>query len=673
MKKPLYVTFSILLLCSIVAICCLTCLDGSNLAYAADDTTYELETETRTVELLTLTYNGNPVGVRMRDYFFGMSDIPVTVNVYSSDSFVIDFAIGADESTLTDEQQTARQTLIEVFTEMVEYVDYVDAIANTQSGGLFGQEPSDVYRYNNVGELDDPKAEVVDGGYKIEIAEDTYAMLEIAQEMYLATGGGFNPAVYRLVDLWGFSSRTYYVNGKLPYDRVWKDGYPLPEQKYIDAFSSPNFTDFSESAVKLSQEDGKYYVTKMVAPATVGNESYQQWIDLGGIAKGYVVDVLKAKLYDVGIDSFNVNAGSSSIAFGNNFGGGDNLINIENAFNKYAMFNHETALEVSIGKCSTSTSGQYIRNYSVDGVEYAHIVDAQTGAPAQKGVRSVLIAVPAGDNPSDFWAARGDCLTTALTVMGYDGIVDFIGDYLQANGIKIVVQYETLVGGRQLISTFDMNSMSNVGEGYGELHLDERGFYVADYVEPNDTADYTWVLITLGCVFGAGMVALVVYHFVRGKNRAATNVQNAKKSKPFRLLDIMVYVGVLLVILVLFYVFLFDVESSAVQLVYVVDDQTGDTLFVYNLLRNEYVIYDNTDWTVDVNKTNDGLRVTFTRQFKDEERFNTLEIVRGLEPSVKMIDSICGNSQDCVRNFPALTASNGAIVCSPNRLKIVTE
>lgn len=679
--KRIFVAILIVVLLTGVAICCLSNLDG-NFVYAESSASYYyLEVGERkganSVILTTIMNKGKPVGVHMKENFFGESSIPVEVNIYSADvksanGIVIDFEIGAKDSSLTNKQLSAKHKLIELFSEIVTFIDRVDSLANSQSAGLFGKEPSDVYRYNNASVEDDGTV-AVDGGYKIEIAEETYTMLTIAQEMYTVTGGAFNPAVYRLVDLWGFSSRTYWRNGKLPYDRQWVsyNEYPLPQQKYVDAFSQSEFVDFSEKSVELTTEDGKYYVTKKVAPVTVDGESYQQWIDLGGIAKGYVADVVKAKLYAQGIDRFHVDAGSSSIAFGLYYNGGKTPMEISNGFNFNAELYSEGVMELSVGKSSISTSGQNIRRYVVDGVDYSHIVDGQTGAPAQKGVRSVTVVVPAGEVESDFWATKGDCLTTALTVMGYERIVDFIGTYLEENGIKIIVQYETLRGGRQLLSTFDRDEMSNISDDYGELTWDERGFYVADYIE--DSFDYSWVLIVLGCLLGAGAVALVVYHFVRGKKRAVSNVQYAKKDKPFKVLDVMVYICVVLVILVLFFVFILNTDSVEMRVINAVDDKTGETLFTYNFVRNEYQIYaSTTGWTVEVNTTDDGLTVTFTREIDGEQHFNTIKIDRKAV-TVEMVDSLCGYHQDCVRNFSAIEHSGGAIVCSPNRLKIVTE
>ena len=91
------------------------------------------------------------------------------------------------------------------------------------------------------------------------------------------------------------------------------------------------------------------------------------------------------------------------------------------------------------------------------------------------------------------------------------------------------------------------------------------------------------------------------------------------------------------------------------------------------MTRNEYVFNDTNanGWVVEVHD-DDGIVVTLTRVFDGEAHFNTFKITRGANPSVEMIDSLCGFHQDCVRTFSAVTRSGGAIVCSPNHLKIIT-
>lgn len=618
--------------------------------------------------------NGAPVGVRFRGLYFGASDIEVFADVYSCSALTIDFKIGEESANLTATQIATRNTLIDLFSRMSAMIDEVDAVANTTYDGdnALGIT-SDVYRYNAAKQ-----------GDTVEISAYTYEMLNYARQMYLATGGAFNPAVYRLVDLWGFSSRIF-SNGifNQSYDRkvsaqeFWANGYPLPDGKYIEAFSKPSFTDFSAEAVKLTSDNGKYFVTKNVAPAVVDGEQFEQWIDLGGIAKGYAVDLARQMIRELGVDRFYVNSGSSSIATGYEYDGGQTTLGMLDAFDSAAALFQSALFSVKIGKSSVSTSGQNIRKYTVNGVEYAHILDGATGAPAQTGVRSVMVIVP--EEKGEFWATMGDCLTTALTVMGRDKIVEFANGYLKENGIKIVVQYETLDGRKQLLSNYSQDELAGVSESYPEfgwaLKLDENGnyYYDADAKFYNPKRVHTALLATLGSVLGAGAVALVVYHFLRGKKRVTANVVNAKKDKPFKVLDVMLYLGVALVILVLLFVFVFDVDKTQLQTVTVIDDETGETLFFYNVTRNEYVFNDanSNGWSVEIDES-DGLVVTLTREIDGEAHFNAFRITRGATPSVEMVDSRCGFHQDCVRTFSAVTRGGGAIVCSPNHLKIIT-
>ena len=629
----------------------------------------------RKVSLYTVSdVSGNPVGVRFRGYYFGVSGIEVFADVYSSSALKIDFAINRKAANLNATQVATRNTLINLFSNVSQMIDDVDGCANTTYDGKNGTVTSEIYQYNEAKQ-----------GDTIEISRYTYEMLQHAREMYVATKGAFNPAVYRLVDLWGFSSRIY-SNGNfgLPYDRevtakqFWANGYPLPEQKYIEAFSNSAFTDFSNAAVTLSESNGSYFVTKNVAPAVVDGVQFEQWLDLGGIAKGYAVDLARAMIKNLGIDRFYVNAGSSSIVTGYEYDGGMTTLEMVNAFDPYSAILQSPLFSVEIGKSSISTSGQNVRKYTVDGVEYAHILDGTTGAPAQTGVKSVMVIVP--EEAGEFWATMGDCLTTALTVMGRDRIVELCNGYLKEKGIKIVVQYETLDGRKQLLSNYSQGDLKPIDESFSEfgwaLKLDENGnFYYdanAKFVSPKGT--YTVLIAVLGSLLGVGAVALIVYHFLRGKNRVTSNVISAKKDKPFKALDVLAYIAVALLILVLFSVFVFGTNSTQMQTVTVVDDETGETLFLYNVTRNEYTVNDNNSngWVVAVETVSGGIEVTLTRQIGGEAHFNKVTITRGQNPSVQMTDSRCGYHQDCVRNFPAITRSGGAIVCSPNRLKVIT-
>lgn len=667
MKKFCLGICVILLLCAFAPLCASAASDAHNPTYVPPHKQYSLT---------TLAKNGTPVGVQFSGYYFGDSGIAVVVEAYSSAQTKLDFWIGDEELSAT--QQQTKQKMLELFETVHNFINVVDSCANTQYDGStlangFTLPLSDVFRYNSAKQ-----------GEKLEISRETYEMLQIAKAMYADTNGAFNPAVYRLVDLWGFSSRIF-ANGNfgLPYDRpvsgesFAKNGYPLPEQKYIESFSDPKFTDFSDSAVTLLQQDGKYFVSKNVAPAKVDGVEYDQWLDLGGIAKGYVVDEIKSLLENAGFEGYYVDAGSSSSAHGNSVSGGANTLLMADSFNKDAWIMPTALLGFEVGKCSVSTSGQYVRKYVTNGVEYAHIIDGTTGAPAQTGVKAVLVSVPESEG---LWAGKSDCLTTALTVMGRDKIVDFVNGYLKQHNITVVVQFEDFDGDKQILSNLNKEQItykSEALEGLGwTLNKKDDGTFAYDAtVKFGVTKNPLKTLaIVLACVVGAGAVGLVIFHFVKGKKRALQNVQYSRKDKPFKPADVGVYLLVALLIVILFAVF-FGNGSTNWNTLQVVDLETGEQLFFYNAARNEYKFNEQNSngWQMEVSRQGNEILVTFRREIEGEEHFNTMKITRGATPAVKMTDAVCGFHKDCVYNFGEVKASGGVIVCSPNRLRVTCE
>lgn len=671
MKKLLLTILIIVLCCSTLATYCVSAFADQT---SQNQNSFWVENGTNGFYLQSILNETTKdyCGVQLSKSYFGKSNIPVTVQIYSDDTLNLNFSIGT--SNPTAEQLVARNKVVEIFSWIDNTINHVDGIANTQNSG------SDIYRYNQA-----------EHGTTLQIDKDTYQMLTIAQDMYTLTNGAFNPATYRLVDLWGFSSRIF-SNGEfgLPYDRqvtaeqFFANGYPLPEQKYITAFSNPSFTDFSPTSVQLVKDETesgtKYYVTKKVQPVVVDGVTYQQWLDLGGVAKGYVVDLIKQYLTQQHLTCYAVDAGSSSQTYGNNANGGSWEMRIENPFNELAGFWQVPLLGIDSTNKSVSTSGQYIRKYTTNGIEYAHIIDGTRGAPAQTGIKSITLTFP-DDNGADFWACKADCLSTALTVMGRDGIVEFLnGDICKNNNVDVVAMYQSVDGSKQILSNVQQSNLTYQAEELGAFSWNCKqvdGVWKYDVnaplIEPHQT-NYTWLLIVIAVVVVALFALVVVARYTIHKQKFAQNIQNAKKDKFFKPVDVMVYMVVVLVIVILFSVF-FGADSNSyqnIQTVTVVDLHNNQTLFVYNLQRNEYEITKDITWQIEVTETNDGIVVRLENTMDGEVRFNELTITRGQTPTAKMTNSLCGFHQDCVRNFGTLTTASQTIVCSPNYLKVVT-
>ena len=98
------------------------------------------------------------------------------------------------------------------------------------------------------------------------------------------------------------------------------------------------------------------------------------WLDLGSIGKGLCLKHIQEKLKQKGITRYLVNAGTSSMLFGQTPKGGEVKVNLINAPGRY-FYAKDCAV-------STSSGGQ--EAYTVNGVKYSHIIDARTGSAEVK-------------------------------------------------------------------------------------------------------------------------------------------------------------------------------------------------------------------------------------------------------------------------------------------------
>ena len=142
--------------------------------------------------------------------------------------------------------------------------------------------------------------------------------------------------------------------------------------------------------------------------------------------------------------------------------------------------------------------------------------------------------------------------------MGREKIVEFMNGYLKDNGIDVFVLYQSVDGSKQILSNMDQSALTKVSDNYDDYvwsvdkAQDGTFFY---NVKAKAKGDFTWLIITLGVLVGLCVVGVVVYYFVRGRRSAIDNVKYARRDKPFKTGDIVVYVAVALVIAVLFWHF----------------------------------------------------------------------------------------------------------------------
>ena len=145
-------------------------------------------------------------------------------------------------------------------------------------------------------------------------------------------------------------------------------------------------------------------------------------INLGGIAKGYVVergiDILRRR----GIQNAIVTAGGDSKLLGDRRGR-PWMVGIRDP-----RKDGEVAISVPLADEAISTSGDYERYFEEGGVRYHHIIRPSTGEPAN-GVHSATVFGPD--------AVITDALSTSVFVMGVERGLTLIGSLPDYESIVI--------------------------------------------------------------------------------------------------------------------------------------------------------------------------------------------------------------------------------------------
>ncbi|HEY5791556.1 MAG TPA: FAD:protein FMN transferase [Gammaproteobacteria bacterium] len=213
-------------------------------------------------------------------------------------------------------------------------------------------------------------------GAPIEVDPGVAPVLARARELSIRSGHLFNPAIGRLIGLWGFH--------RPPAERA-----PPPAQALAALVAAaPTMADLELDGTRL----------------VVRNPLVQ--LDFGAFAKGYGVDIAIGRLRELGIRTALVNAGGDLRAIGQR---GDRpwRIGIRAPSGDGLL----AAISVS-GDESLFTSGTYERRFEFQGLHYHHIIDPRTGYPA-RGVTSVSVLGRDG--------AEADAAATALLVAGPAG------------------------------------------------------------------------------------------------------------------------------------------------------------------------------------------------------------------------------------------------------------
>ncbi|OPZ88408.1 MAG: Thiamine biosynthesis lipoprotein ApbE precursor [Firmicutes bacterium ADurb.Bin419] len=226
----------------------------------------------------------------------------------------------------------------------------------------------------------------------VELSEDTLFVLNKAKVISDLSQGAFDITVGALVKEWDIFSEDSVV----------------PSQERINSLLG--LVDYRDLIIDKSGSRAKL-------------EKTGQMVDLGGIAKGFAGDEAIKVYRENGVQSAFISLGGNIVALGGKPDGNSWKIGIRDprgAEDSYIGI-------VSVKDKAIVSSGDYERFFERDGVRYHHILDPETGYPADSGLIGTTII-------SDF-SIDADALSTAAFVLGLEKGMDLIKKF---DGVEAV-------------------------------------------------------------------------------------------------------------------------------------------------------------------------------------------------------------------------------------------
>lgn len=265
------------------------------------------------------------------------------------------------------------------------------------------QRPSDIWLVNRDA-----------GRFTIEVDPLVTSCLSAAREVYDKTGGAFDPTVGPLLELW----RKAQERNQLPSEEELAAAKALVGMDAVQilAFMAQKpLTDLEplppSGGPTPKPED-------LVRPMyLVGLDKEGMALDLGGIAKGYIVGRMAQRMVQAGVVAALVDAGGDVYADGERppnlvAPGGDRRWGVGVQDPRYPDDRAHLFTAVRVRDQAVVTSGHYARGYTVEGRRFSHIIDPRTGRPVDTRLASVTVVAPD--------AATADGLATALAVLGVE-------------------------------------------------------------------------------------------------------------------------------------------------------------------------------------------------------------------------------------------------------------
>lgn len=236
------------------------------------------------------------------------------------------------------------------------------------------------------------------GGRAVTVSDMTAEVIEKGLEYGTLSNGVFDITIGKATDLWNFHDFQIEEASDSETEND-KEADPLPDPELLkEAVSHVDYR-------KVKVDDDQ-----------VALQDPEMEIDLGGIAKGYIADHLTRWLEERGVVSAVIDLGGNIVAIG---GKSEGILELPQQDFTIGIKDPQSESGQLLGVFSCSdktvvTSGTYERYVVKDGKKYHHILDPETGWPAETDVDSVTIITEKNH------AVDADGLSTTCLALGVE-------------------------------------------------------------------------------------------------------------------------------------------------------------------------------------------------------------------------------------------------------------
>lgn len=296
------------------------------------------------------------------------------------------------------EKQNYSATSLEYFDTVTTVSGYFNSEAEFQECYEKIRKELEIYHklfdiYNNYDKINNIKTINDNAGkFAVVVDESIIKLLQFGKQAYSFTNGNVNICMGSVLKLWHATRETK----TLPKSKTLKKA-----KRYISI----------DNLVIDSENNTVFLKNKNCS------------LDVGAIAKGFVCEQLKNKLSEFGFNNGIINLGGNVMTVGKKAGNNDFSVGIKDPDNL-----DKNIYIARVSDLSVVTSGDYERNFEIDGKKYNHIISPDTLMPATNNKSASIIC----EN-----VAVADALSTALFICEYNEGLKLINSFENCEALII--------------------------------------------------------------------------------------------------------------------------------------------------------------------------------------------------------------------------------------------